>query len=150
MERDNLVEIYTDGSCRWNKNGGWACILIDRLRDHRKELYGFERNTTSNRMELMAAIQGLEALKASCVVSLYSDSQYLVNSIEKGWAYRWRSFDFVRHSFNDNKPVLNPDLWARLLKLCDSHSVKFHWVKGHNGHVENERCDYLAGKASIF
>jgi ribonuclease HI len=111
---------------------------------HRKELSAGFRKTTNNRMEIMAAILGLEALKRPCVVTIYSDSQYLVNAIELGWAARWRAHAWWR---NRNERALNPDLWERLLELCSIHQVHFKWLRGHSGHAENERCDALAHQA---
>ena len=111
---------------------------------HRKELSEGYRLTTNNRMELLASIVALEALTEPCSVTLYTDSQYVVNGIEKGWAQKWRSKGWMR---NRKEPAINPDLWARLLNICDKHEVTFKWVKGHAGHRENERCDQLANGA---
>ena len=134
------VELFTDGACSHNPGpGGYGVIL--RYKGVEKELSGGEENTTNNRMELMAAIVGLSALKEPCQVTLYSDSQYLVNGISKGWAEKWRQNNWMR---NKNEPALNPDLWERLLSLFSYHSVRLVWVKGHAGHPENERCDKLA------
>jgi ribonuclease HI len=116
-------------------------LLFD---SHRKELSKGYRKTTNNRMEILAAIAGLEALKEPCRVALYSDSQYLVNAIEKNWAERWRANGWMR---NKKEKAVNPDLWERLLRLCSIHDVKFEWVRGHAGHNENERCDELATAA---
>ena len=113
--------------------------------NERKELSGGYRRTTNNRMEILAAIEGLEALKERCQVTLYSDSQYLVNAIEKGWAKRWRANGWRR---GKNAKALNPDLWDRLLELCEYHDVKFRWIRGHTGNTENERCDQLATGAA--
>ena len=137
------VEIYTDGACSGNPGpGGYGVIL--RFGNIETELSGGERKTTNNRMELMAAIAGLEALKEPCEVALYSDSRYLVDSITKGWAKSWRENNWIK---KDRKPALNPDLFERLLNLLDVHNVKFIWVRGHNDHPENERCDKLAVSA---
>ncbi len=134
------VNIYTDGACRGNPGrGGWGAILI--YEGHEKELSGGEASTTNNRMELMAAISALEALKEPCDVTLYSDSKYLIDSIEKGWAVSWRSKGWKKA---DKSPALNPDLWERLLNLLDIHEVEFVWVRGHNGNPYNERCDTIA------
>ncbi len=134
------VELYTDGSCSKNPGpGGWAAIL--RYKDKEKELSGGEESTTNNRMELTAAIKGLEHLKERCCVRLYSDSRYLVDGIEKGWAKAWRSRGWKRA---DNQPAVNIDLWERLLTLTEYHEVVLIWVKGHDGHPENQRCDDLA------
>jgi ribonuclease HI len=138
------VTLYTDGGCINNPGpGGYGVILV--FNAHRRELSAGFRMTTNNRMEILAAIAGLEALKEPCVVSLYSDSQYLVNAIEKGWARRWRANGWKR---NSKEKALNPDLWERLLALCTTHKVTFHWVRGHAGHPENERCDELATAAA--
>jgi ribonuclease HI len=134
------VTIYTDGACHHNPGpGGYGVVLV--FGNHRKELSGGFRRTTNNRMEIMAAIAGLEALKTRCRVEVYSDSQYLVNAIEKGWAQRWRSNRWLR---TKTERAVNPDLWERLLGLCELHEVNFIWIRGHAGHEENERCDALA------
>ena len=108
-------------------------------------LAGRQDHTTNNRMELLAAIAGLEALNRRCRVTLYSDSQYVVNGIDKGWAKGWRAKGWRR---NKKERAINPDLWARLLDLCDGHDVKLQWVRGHSGNAENERCDRLATAAA--
>ena len=113
--------------------------------NHRSELAGGFRRTTNNRMEILAAIVGLETLKERRTVTLYSDSQYLVNTIELGWAKRWRANGWRR---DKKAKALNPDLWDRLLRLCEHHDVGFRWVRGHTGNVENERCDQLATQAA--
>ncbi len=134
------VDIYTDGACRGNPGaGGWGAVLVCDGRE--KELSGGEAVTTNNRMELMAAISALSALKVPCEVTLTSDSKYLVDAIEKGWAVSWREKGWRRA---DKSPALNPDLWERLLELLEIHKVTFVWVKGHAGHPYNERCDALA------
>ena len=134
------VDIYTDGACRGNPGrGGWGAILVYAGRE--KELSGGEPHTTNNRMELMAAIAALEALREPCEVTLTSDSRYLVDGIEKGWAVGWRARGWRKA---DKSPALNPDLWGRLLELFETHRVKLVWVKGHVGHPYNERCDVLA------
>jgi ribonuclease HI len=138
------VMIYTDGGCSPNPGaGGYGVILV--YGSHRRELSGGYRRTTNNRMELLAAIRGLEALKEPCDVRLFSDSQYVVNGIQKGWARRWRSNGWRR---NKTELAENCDLWEQLLTLCEKHSVQFEWIRGHNGHRENERCDKLAGDAA--
>lgn len=134
------VEIYTDGACSGNPGrGGWGTILVYRGRE--KVMSGFEDNTTNNRMELTAAIMGLEALTEPCRVELYSDSKYLVDANLQGWLESW-----VRRGWKkaDKSPVLNRDLWERFLMAREGHEVHFHWVKGHDGHIQNERCDRLA------
>lgn len=134
------VDIYTDGACRGNPGaGGWGAVLVCDGRE--KELSGGEAVTTNNRMELMAAISALSALKVPCEVTLTSDSKYLVDAIEKGWAVSWREKGWRRA---DKSPALNPDLWEKLLRLLEIHKVTFVWVKGHAGHPYNERCDALA------
>ena len=112
----------------------------------RRELSGGFRETSNNRMELMAPILGLEALEQSCQVAVHSDSKYVVDGIEKGWAKRWRANGWMR---NKRERAQNEDLWMRLLDLCEKHDVKFHWLRGHDGNTENERCDELASTASI-
>ena len=138
------VEIYTDGACSGNPGkGGWGAVLI--YKGVRKELSAGYENTTNNRMELMAAIEGLSALKEPCMVDLYSDSKYLVDAIEKGWVDKWMANNWMREI---NKPALNSDLWKKLMALLDVHDVKFIWVKGHAQTEENNRCDQLARAAA--
>lgn len=138
------VEIFTDGACSGNPGpGGWGAIL--RYNGVEKELSGGEVNTTNNRMELSAVIFALEKLKEPCKVTLYSDSQYVCNALKLGWAKKWKSNGWMR---NKKEPALNPELWDKLLKLCDIHEVEVNWVKGHAGHSENERCDRLAVEAA--
>ena len=136
------VEIFTDGACKGNPGpggGGWGAIL--RYKGVEKEISGGERNTTNNRMELTAVISALRLLKESCTVTLYTDSQYVCNAINQGWAKKWKANGWMR---NKKEKALNPELWESLLELCDRHEVSFNWVKGHAGHPENERCDRLA------
>jgi ribonuclease HI len=138
------VDLYTDGACIGNPGpGGYAAILD--YKGARKELTGGARLTTNNRMELLAVITGLEALKEACAVRVTSDSEYVINGIQEGWAKKWRA-NLWRKS--DKTRALNSDLWARLLHLCEVHTVDFEWVRGHNGHAENERCDLLALQAA--
>ncbi len=138
------ITIYTDGACSGNPGpGGYGVIL--RYNDHEKEFSGGFRNTTNNRMEIMGAIRGLEELKEPCEVTVVTDSQYLVNAIEKGWARKWKSMGWMR---NNKDKALNPDLWDKLLQLLSNHTVRFQWIRGHNGHAENERCDELAVAAA--
>lgn len=144
------VTIYTDGSARGNPDGpgGYGTILsyVDSSgTEHRKELSGGYKKTTNNRMELMAAIAGLEALNRSCEVLLYSDSQYLVKAFNEHWIDGWKKKGWKR---GKNEPVKNVDLWKRLLAAMQPHQVTFCWVRGHNGHPENERCDKLATSAA--
>ena len=134
------VNIYTDGACKGNPGaGGWSAILEYEGRE--KELCGGEKSTTNNRMELTAAIEGLKALKKPCKVILYSDSQYLVNAINKGWLESWKQKGWRKA---DKSQVLNDDLWKTLDELLSTHEVEFIWVRGHDGHAYNERCDELA------
>lgn len=134
--------IYADGSCLGNPGpGGWSALLQLANSEYRKELAGGYRRTTNNRMELLAAISGLEALKDACEVLLHSDSQYLCNAVEKKWLYGWQARGFQK---KDGKPVPNTDLWQRLLPLLRTHQVRFSWLRGHVGQPENERCDELA------
>ena len=134
------VEIFTDGACSGNPGpGGWGVVL--RCEGHEKELSGGERETTNNRMELSAAIMGLAALKRRCKVRLVTDSKYVADGINKGWAASWKNNGWRKA---DKKPALNVELWDRLLELLSEHDVTIEWVKGHAGHPENERCDKLA------
>ncbi len=138
------VKIYTDGGCLGNPGpGGYGAILT--CGEHRKELSGGYTLTTNNRMELLACIKALEALKYPCRVIVTSDSKYVVDSMTKGWAKRWKANNWKR---NRKDKAENTDLWARLLDLAAQHNVDFVWVRGHNGHAENERCDQLARAAA--
>lgn len=141
------VSIYTDGACRGNPgNGGWAAIL--EYKGIRREICGGERQTTNNRMELVAVIEALSRLKEPCEVDLYSDSKYVIDGLSKGWARSWKARGWKK---SDNSPALNPDLWEKLLELSKVHKFSYNWVKGHDGHPENERCDELAtGEADKF
>lgn len=140
MEQLKKVEIFTDGACSGNPGpGGYGVIL--RYNGIEKELSGGASETTNNRMELLAAITGLEALKERCRVTLYSDSKYLTDAVALGWAEKWRANNWMR---TKREKALNEDLWERLLSLLEKHEVEFVWVKGHAGHPENERCDRLA------
>lgn len=139
------VTIYTDGACSGNPGpGGWGAIL--QYGKYKKELSGGEERTTNNRMELTAVIAALECLKEPCAVELWSDSQYVVNGLEKGWAKSWRARGWRKA---DKTPALNPDLWARLLELCEEHEVRLHWVKGHADNEFNNRCDEMAVAQSV-
>ena len=134
------VDIYTDGACRGTPGrGGWGAVLVYNGRE--KELSGGERETTNNRMELTAAIRALSMLKEPCEVTLYSDSKYLIDAITKGWVESWRAKGWRKA---DKSPALNVDLWEQLLVLLNTHKVGFVWIKGHDGHAYNERCDKLA------
>lgn len=136
----DLVYLYTDGACSGNPGpGGWGAIL--RYQGHEKELFGSEENTTNNRMELTAVIEGLKALKRSCMVHVVSDSRYVCDAINQHWLENWQRKDWKK---SDGKPVLNPDLWKELFELLQKHDVRFEWIKGHAGHPENERCDAIA------
>ena len=134
------VTLYTDGACSGNPGpGGWGCILA--YNGVQKELSGGEAETTNNRMELTAVIRGLEALKESCIVELYSDSKYVIDALEKGWAVSWQQKGWRKA---DKKPALNPDLWERRLELAERHTLRYHWVKGHADNPMNNRCDEMA------
>lgn len=137
------MEIYTDGGCEPNPGpGGYGVLLVHPKK--RAEASGGFRKTTNNRMEIFAVIVGLEMLKQPCKVTLYSDSQYVVESMSNGWVKLWKQKQWW-HSKTERVP--NRDLWERLLALCETHQVEFRWVKGHAGHAENERCDQLAMEA---
>lgn len=138
------VVVHTDGACVGNPGpGGYGVVL--QYTNHRKEISGGFRLTTNNRMEVFAAIVGLRALKATCAVTIHTDSQYLVRAIMDGWAARWRANGWKR---NKKESAINSDLWGQLLDLCAQHQVEFVWVRGHAGNKENERCDQLAERAA--
>ena len=138
----DVVEIHTDGACRGNPGpGGWGAIL--KFNDHEKVLSGADRNTTNNRMELLAAIEGLEALKRPCKVRLVTDSQYVRNGITQ-WIENWKRNNWRT---SGRSPVKNSDLWKRLDKAASRHDIEWKWVRGHSGHPENERADALAREA---
>lgn len=137
------VYIYTDGACSGNPGaGGWGAVL--KYGEAVKEMSGAEPQTTNNRMELSAVIFALEALKEPCHVILTTDSKYVCDAMEKGWAWGWKKKGWKR---SNGEPALNPDLWDKLLNLSRVHDIDFVWVKGHAGHMENERCDRLAVSA---
>ncbi|MDX1604898.1 MAG: ribonuclease HI [Candidatus Competibacterales bacterium] len=140
------VEIYTDGGCHPSNPGPGGYGVVLRYNGHRRECSGGFRHTTNNRMELTAAIVGLESLTRPCRVTLYSDSKYLVDAMTQGWARRWRANGWTRNKRGER--ALNPDLWQRLLEVADRHQVEFVWVRGHSGVAENERCDQLAREAA--
>ena len=134
------VTLYTDGACSGNPGpGGWGAIL--EYNGIEKELCGGEENTTNNRMELTAVIRGLEALKEPCIVELYSDSKYVIDALQQGWAVSWRAKNWRKA---DKKLALNPDLWDILLQLTEKHQMRYHWVKGHAENPKNNRCDEMA------
>ncbi len=134
------VELYTDGACSGNPGpGGWGVIL--KYKGAEREMSGGEAETTNNRMEITAVIEGLRALKEPCSVDVYSDSKYVVDAVNLGWVFKWQANGWMR---NKKEKALNPELWRELLSLLEIHDVTFHWVRGHNGHPENERCDALA------
>ena len=134
------VTIYTDGACSGNPGpGGWGAIL--RYNGVEKELSGGEAQTTNNRMELTGVIAALQALKEPCIVELYSDSKYVIDALDKGWAQGWRKKNWIK---SDKKPALNPDLWEAILDLTAKHEMHYHWVKGHADNEYNNRCDRLA------
>jgi len=143
MTNFKTIDLYCDGACAGNPGpGGWGAIL--RYGTREKELSGGEAQTTNNRMELTALLEGLRALKEPCRVRVWTDSEYMANGINKGWARGWRRNGWRK---SDKKPALNPDLWEALLDEIDRHDVTIHWVRGHSGHPENERCDKLAVQA---
>ena len=143
IQKDKTVTIYTDGACSGNPGaGGYGVVLLYGAM--RKELSEGYRKTTNNRMELLAVIKGLEALKTPCRVELYSDSRYVVDAMEKGWVRKWKQNGWMR---NKKEKASNVDLWERLLPLLEKHQVSFIWVKGHADNPENERCDELARMA---
>ena len=134
------VTLYTDGACSGNPGpGGWGAIL--EYNGIKREMSGGENLTTNNRMELTGVIRGLQALKEPCIVELYSDSKYVIDALEKGWAVGWQKRGWVK---SDKKPALNPDLWEQLLALTQIHQLRYHWVKGHGENSMNNRCDELA------
>lgn len=138
------VTIYTDGACKGNPGpGGWGAIL--EYAGHEKEISGGEASTTNNRMELTAVIRALELLKEPCQVDLHSDSKYVIDALNLGWAKKWKSCGWRKA---DKSPALNSELWERLLALCEIHKVSFHWVKGHAENPKNNRCDALAVAAA--
>ncbi len=138
------VDIYTDGACSGNPGpGGYGTVML--CGERRKELSGGFRKTTNNRMELLAVITGLRALKQPCAVTVFSDSKYIVDAVNKNWARRWQANGWRR---NKNDRALNPDLWGQLLALLDTHTVNLRWVKGHAGNPGNERADALAVAAA--
>lgn len=134
------VYIYTDGACSGNPGpGGWGAIL--RYNETEKQISGGEKMTTNNRMELTAVIEALKALKEECNVILTTDSKYVCDAVNKGWAKQWKNNGWRKA---DKKPALNSEMWDELLSLTEKHNVEFIWVKGHNGHRENELCDKMA------
>ena len=134
------VKLYTDGACSGNPGpGGWGAIL--ECEGHRRELCGGEAQTTNNRMELTAVVEGLKALKYPCEVTLISDSKYIIDAIPQKWVYKWKANGWMR---NKKDKALNPDLWEMLLNELQKHEMHYTWVKGHAGHPENERCDEMA------
>ena len=140
------VVIYTDGACSPNPGiGGWGSVLISKQHQQRKEISGSETSTTNNRMELTAAVEALKSLKQPCKVELYTDSSYLRNAFEQKWLQKWQSKNW-RTSVG--KPVINRDLWEKLLQLAKLHQVAWHWVKAHSGNPLNEEVDLLAKKAA--
>ena len=138
------VDIFTDGACSGNPGpGGWGSIL--RYGAFEKEISGGSAQTTNNRMEVTAVIEALRLRKEPFSVTLYTDSQYVVNGVTKGWAESWRANGWRKA---DKKPALNPELWETLLELLETHEVEFVWLRGHAGHPENERCDQMAVEQS--
>jgi len=136
----DIVYLYTDGACSGNPGpGGWCAIL--KYKGREKELFGSESETTNNRMELTAVIEGLKALKRKCDVTVISDSKYVCDAVNQGWLKNWKARGWKKA---DKSPVLNPDLWQEFDSLISQHNVSFKWIKGHAGHPENERCDRIA------
>ncbi|MBI2851833.1 MAG: ribonuclease HI [Chloroflexi bacterium] len=144
MTQVKQIAIHVDGACTGNPGPGGYGVILD-YQGYRKEISGGFRMTTNNRMEVMGVVVALESLKGPCETTIYSDSQYLVRAMTEGWARRWKANNWRR---NKKDKVLNPDLWDRLLNLCDRHRTSFIWVKGHNANPENERCDQLATEAA--
>ena len=144
MEYTDGITLFTDGACSGNPGpGGWGAIL--RYGNIEKTMSGGEAETTNNRMELTAVIEGLKALKKPCVVNVISDSKYVCDAVDKGWVYSWKKKGWKK---SDGKPALNRELWESLLELLSVHKVTFTWIKGHAGHPENERCDKMAVEQS--
>ncbi|MBX9769991.1 MAG: ribonuclease HI [Candidatus Obscuribacterales bacterium] len=145
MEKSKEITIYTDGACIRNPGrGGYGVVLL--LNENRRELQGGFRRTTNNRMEIMAAIVGLQAIEGEgSVVRIYSDSRYLVDSMSKRWVQSWQRRGWKKRY---GKPCKNVDLWIEMLNLCKRHKVAFEWVRGHSGNIENARCDFLAYDAT--
>ena len=136
------VQIFTDGACQGNPGpGGWAAILVSG--EHRREISGYEPATSNNRMEMQAALEGLRNLKQPCHIDLYTDSQYLKKGMEE-WLAKWKKNGWRTTA---KQPVKNADLWEQLEAAASAHTMRWHWVRGHDGHVENERCDVLANDA---
>ncbi len=143
-KRFKYIEMFTDGACSGNPGpGGWATIL--RYQGHEKVLSGGAPETTNNRMELTAVVEGLKALNQPCVVVVILDSMYVCNGVDKGWAERWQKNNWIK---SNGVPAKNPDLWEELLGLLKIHHVQFSWIQGHSGHKENERCDAIAVEES--
>ncbi|MEI6579635.1 MAG: ribonuclease HI [Eubacteriales bacterium] len=140
MTELKIVEIFSDGACSGNPGpGGWGTVL--KYLDHEREICGGETLTTNNRMELKAVIEGISFLKERCKLKIYTDSQYVANGINKGWAIGWKNNGWKK---SDKKPALNSDLWNELLEALSQHEYEIVWIRGHAGHPENERCDMLA------
>lgn len=144
QERFPEITIYTDGACLGNPGpGGYGTIITSKFSS--TELSGGYKLTTNNRMEMMAVIKGLESLQEKSMVTICSDSKYVIDAIDKGWARRWKINGWMR---NKKDKAINPDLWEQLLALCSKHTISFVWIKGHSGHIQNERCDQLAVNAA--
>ena len=144
MSKSSVI-IYTDGACSPNPGiGGWGAVLISNEHNLRKELSGSEIHSTNNRMEITAVIKAFEVLKKSCQVDLYTDSTYVKNAFEKNWIQNWEKNGWGKKG---KKPIANKDLWLRLIEVIKNHEVSWHWVRGHSGNAENERCDELAVQA---
>jgi ribonuclease HI len=146
MSQEKLpqITIYTDGACLGNPGpGGYGTIIVSELGS--TELSSGYRLTTNNRMEMMAVIKGLEILDCKSIITICSDSKYVIDALDKGWARRWKLNGWMR---NKKDKAINPDLWDQLLQLCSKHIINFVWIKGHSGHIQNERCDQLAVTAA--
>ena len=144
MSKDtgNIVEIFTDGACSGNPGKGGYCAIL-KYGDERREISGYERKTTNNRMEMTAVIKALELLKRPCRIKVFTDSNYVVKGMTE-WVTGWIERNWLN---SQKKPVANKDLWERLLKLSQPHQIEWKWIRGHHGHPENERCDQLARNA---
>lgn len=134
------VIIYTDGACSGNPGPGGYCAIL-KAGEYEKQISGHEKKTTNNRMELIAVIEGLKALKRPCDVTVVSDSKYVCDAINQNWLKNWQNKNWKK---SDGKPVLNPELWKELVSLLEIHKVSFNWIKGHAGHPYNEKCDEIA------
>ncbi|MGL5973027.1 MAG: ribonuclease HI [Oscillospiraceae bacterium] len=145
MNVKKQINIYTDGACSGNPGPGGYCAVL-KYQNHEKIIKGGEKSTTNNRMELTAVLKGLEAIKEPCDITIYSDSKYFIDAIEKNWVTKWQENNWMR---NKKDPVLNVDLWKDILKQFKIHNIYLIWVKGHSGHLENDICDKIAVSESL-